>query len=664
MIKLLQSLGNIKTEDEQIELLRKLVGYFRPIRSSAPDYSEKALLEFIKLLEREDTLREDLKKVVHALILSSDIVKLLTNNGLLSNRGFIQELKHKITTKILPEVYPRNSIEYKIDILFYKKTDVIWIRKISDQTWVKLFRLLNFDDLNEEKWQTEQLLQAITVLSYKLAGLGLEKEIAGRFEDNSAIILPYLEQNKLVNKLQENYNTSSKLFNSESEDLRQLSVMLNQCSSNIEGIRKKRLSIGTSLEQTFILERMRQLIQRMRLLLKLLLQEDNQRDFVPLFKKLIRNEKQKTEVIPFVRQNISLLAYQVSEHEGNTGEHYITTTTAEYRNFFFSSTGGGFIAGLMAFTKTLLHHLPLAPFWTAFSYSLNYASGFILIHISGSTLATKQPAMTASAIANALDDKKNQEVSLENLAIVIARTSRSQFISLLGNLCICFPLGFLMALVYPFISGQELVSNDEALKMLHDIHPWQSAALFFAGIAGIYLFLGGIISGYYDNLVLYSHIPERIKKMPLFLKILGKKTTNRFSDYIQHNLGSLAGNFFLGGFLGSTAIFAGFFGLGLDIRHVTISSANFGIILYEVGHYLSYKTIAIGMLGLMGIGFMNLLVSFGLAFLIAIWSRGISIGQYAQFLGYLKTYFFKYPQDFFFPPAKTRTVEDVWPDQD
>ena len=36
-------------------------------------------------------------------------------------------------------------------------------------------------------------------------------------------------------------------------------------------------------------------------------------------------------------------------------------------------------------------------FGKAFLYSLNYAAGFILIYLTGATLATKQPAMTAPA---------------------------------------------------------------------------------------------------------------------------------------------------------------------------------------------------------------------------------------------------------------------------
>lgn len=56
----------------------------------------------------------------------------------------------------------------------------------------------------------------------------------------------------------------------------------------------------------------------------------------------------------------------------------------------------------MATMKTLGSSLVLAPIGKAFINSMIYGLGFVTIHIAGGTVATKQPAMTAAAIASTI----------------------------------------------------------------------------------------------------------------------------------------------------------------------------------------------------------------------------------------------------------------------
>ncbi len=50
-------------------------------------------------------------------------------------------------------------------------------------------------------------------------------------------------------------------------------------------------------------------------------------------------------------------------------------------------------------------------------------------------------------------------------------------------------------------------------NLLHDLHPLRGLALLYAAIAGVYLFLSGLISGYYDNLSLYHRVPVRLRRV-------------------------------------------------------------------------------------------------------------------------------------------------------
>src|SRR5580704_18288776 len=131
---------------------------------------------------------------------------------------------------------------------------------------------------------------------------------------------------------------------------------------------------------------------------------------------LVRNENRKNSVREFLSQCLGYLAYQIAEHKGSKGSKYITSSPAEYRNMLVSAMKGGGIICFVAIIKNLLTAVPMAIFWHSFSYSANYSIGFVLIEESHSTLATKQPAFTASAVASSLDTRKNsQEPNLYNL---------------------------------------------------------------------------------------------------------------------------------------------------------------------------------------------------------------------------------------------------------
>jgi site-specific recombinase len=311
--------------------------------------------------------------------------------------------------------------------------------------------------------------------------------------------------------------------------------------------------------------------------------------------------------------------------------------------------GGGAFVALMAILKVFVYYWHLPPFPEAFCYSMIYSIGFIIILITGSTLATKQPAMTAATIASSLHETKENEVSISNMVLLIAKTSRSQFVAFIGNLAIVFPLAWLLAWAYHWCYGTHIMDLAKAHKSIHEIHPWQSGALFYAAFAGVFLFLAGIISGYYDNKVVYNQIPQRLRHHKLFKKVLGVKVLGKLSYYVEHQLGSLAGNFYLGIFLGSAATIGFMFGIPLEVRHITISTGSIAIAFASQNNHITTPDLISSVLGIIGIGFLNFAVSFGLALLLALKSRGVHFQQKRELLRELRLYMIKKPTAFFFP---------------
>jgi site-specific recombinase len=188
--------------------------------------------------------------------------------------------------------------------------------------------------------------------------------------------------------------------------------------------------------------------------------------------------------------------------------------------------------------------------------------------------------------------------------------------------------------------------------LLHDINPVTSLSLFHAAIAGVCLFLSGLISGYYDNKASYNKIPERLLQVATLRRLFGVDRWGRITNYIGNNLGALAGNFFLGILLGSIGQIGVILGLPIDIRHITFSSANFAIALAGLDNHLTWQVWSISLTGIFAIGMVNLAVSFSLALYVAMRSRNVSFEQSGQLVRLLWQRFVRRGRDFFFPPKE------------
>lgn len=353
-------------------------------------------------------------------------------------------------------------------------------------------------------------------------------------------------------------------------------------------------------------------------------------------------------------------AGQIAEHKGRRGEKYITTNREEFSILFRSAVGGGFIVSFVAVIKNLLGKMVLPPFWMGFLYSTNYAAGFVTMDRTNTTLATKQPAFTASAVANSLDSKKHKgHPDLKNLAITIGNISRSQIASFAGNLLVVFPLTYLLVWLMEYSLGYRIVNGDQALKLLGDQHPYHSFALLYACFTGVFLFLSGIISGYVENHIIYGQLTERLRNHPVLSHTMSPVKLNRLVEFFNKYSGPLTGSIALGFFLGMSSIVGKIFGIPFDIRHITISAGNAAIGYFGLEQPVHWSYLLIVFLGVLGIGFLNFFVSFSLAFFVAMKSRGLRMRDYPELFSTIWRYFRKYPVDFLLPPHHPRKAADI-----
>ena len=646
----------LHSPNRSLEFLAELIDTIRPQNAKDLDQATLRFKALLYQIGQDRTSLFSLRKALLTQFLKTNIVIALTENGIVSSRGLVQELMGKVKHKVLPELQAPDNFLFVINKIFYKKSDHIWVEGIDKDLWKQFFEGLGIQINLTEPKLIGQLQRALQILSYRITTLGLEKDITNRFENASDAIFPFLEQNRLVNEYLHQYNsvvpiTSQRIL------LTNITESLHNCNQSVQWIREQRIVYGTSLAQTYIITRLQQQIDRLFIILDVLDVDShfNTDRFVDYFKTVVRNENQKNSIREFLSENTSYLAYQIAEHGGRTGKKFITTTRKDFWKMFQSALGGGMIISFIGIIKNLLEKMALAPFWQGFLYSTNYSLGFILIQDTGSTLATKQPAYTANNVASSFDVQKvGDEPDLRNLAITIAKVSRTQLASFTGNLIVVFPLTYLLAWFFFRYTGTMIATGAAAQKLLTDQQPFHSWALLYACFTGFFLFLSGLIAGYVENYVVFGRVADRLRNLSSFKNRFSEKRRYKIIHYLENNLGSLIGNISLGFFLGMAGFLGKTFGVPFDIRHITIAAANAAIGFFGLDHQVSGKEIWYTVIGVGCIGFLNFAVSFGLAFIVAVKSRGIHLRNYPEFAGILWRYIKRFPRDFVKAPAERR----------
>jgi len=687
---MLSILERLDPDSDRIDLLVDLVDQLRPRRADDALYARSQVRTLTQLLKGNPGQAWALRRYLTTLLETRRHTSLYSDVGILSNDGFFTELKKRIAYRVLPPALDELYLSDTLDRLLCRDDDHVWIRSVADADWLALFDTIAAaappggrpDDAPQRARQVmvRGLLDAIRTLSCRICALGLEPRLIHAYREIEEVDSPFLMQNIETNAWLDGYGRLLAGEIAQMEDARHLLVMLDQCEEVVMKIRRGALNSGTTVALTYLLVALGQSIERLRKLLfladvggaqstrtapddMLAIQEDpapHRAAALALAHELAEAHNTKYEVRGLLRNNIDLLARNVTENASRTGEHYIAERRSDLRSMFGSAAGAGVIVGCIALVKILISYLHSAPLIEALLYSVNYALGFMLVHVLHFTIATKQPAMTAARIASALHEGSQggsrRQVDVDSMAALINKVFRTQIVAVFGNLATTIPVAWLIAVGWNWIFGHHLVNVFKARALVEDSHPWHSLALLHAAIAAVWLFVSGLVSGYYDNKALYTRMALRVQQLRWLRRLVGQERALRFSRYLEDNLGGLMGNLVFGILMGTTATVGFLLGLPLDIRHVTFSSANFAIGAVGLDYNLDAQTIAITILGILLIGMVNLLVSFGLALWVALRARKIRLQHGFKLLRALGRRLRAAPLDFFVGPRDLDTL--------
>ncbi|QDO94542.1 hypothetical protein FNB79_11390 [Formosa sediminum] len=513
-----------------------------------------------------------------------------TKYSLMEEYGFSSGIVSRIFKKMLPNIPDTNTVEY---VLLKQENPIPYVLDLID------FKTISTSHT------AKQLDLSIKALCAKVVAFGLDNQIKAKIDYLELDVEPFTI---LLEKI--NY-----LYNCEREETLELINTLKAIERLIIELRKNKNKIGTSFHFTLTTRRILEYTTRVKELLFLKLNITSEKYWKNLLIDFIEYSKYKDSVRRYISRHSDLVAIEIVEHNSSKGQKYIAENGKDYWNFFNKSLFGGSIIAVFALFKLIITSYNLPELTNALLFSINYALCFIIVKELGGIIATKQPAMTATTIAKNIDKEGNLKYdSMKSITTIVRKVFRSQFISIMGNfiMAILFACG-IMYLIQKFnIDLSGIVKPEYLIKK---VVPTPQLVLY-AGIAGFFLALSGLISGYVDNKVIASKISHRIRNNSNLFN------SNRIATFFEKKAGVLFGNISLGFFLGSSFLLSHFSPFEIDIRHVAFSSANLGYAIMNFDFNL--KTIILGLVGALLIGLVNFIVSFSITFYLALKSRGVN----------------------------------------
>lgn len=646
-----------KETEDSYDALVEIVSAIRPKKPKS--VVEVNLSGLITFLTENKSIAKEFSSYLTELFSGKKINKILTDAAILQDAAFFHEVKKRAFAKFLPFQHPIDSLEYVLIQVFHSDTDPLWINKIPQTQIEELYDLLGFTSIYETTKQNtilSEVMMSMSLISQRMSGRALELDVLKMVPEYFHYESPFAAFEKELHLVKETIeeDQSSRSIKSDSLAYKQLLVLHKQCEEYVEKAFANSSKYGITIHVNQSLLRIRQQLYRLKIMLPLLTvdqKNDQKRNSIRLAYKLIKYNCTRNNLRTFIKESTQLLSYEVTQHTAKTGEKYITQSKAEYFKMFNTALGGGFIVGILCIIKVLLSKLDTSDFGYAFLYSMNYSIGFIAIYLLGFTLATKQPAMTAAALIRALQEgmkKKDSEEKHQVFAVFFARVFRSQFIAFVGNVIMAFPIS-LLGIYLIDLAFDYNIAETKWKKLVTDLSPIHSMAIFHAAIAGCFLFLSGIISGSVANRDKHYEIYQRIKEHPFLKRTFGKVKAEKFAKLYEMKWAGIISNFWFGIFMGTTASVGIFFGLNLDIRHITFASGNLALGLYGSNYTVDNWMIFWGIFGIGIIGLVNFIVSFGLSLGLAFRSRDIPITELSSITASVWKHFKHKPFSFFFP---------------
>jgi len=601
----------------------------------------------LQVLERNPHWKKSVSTTIRSILKDQSGLQLFSQTGLSQEGGLFGEGIDRLLRKILPAPLHENELSELFSRVFTDENDALWITNIPNETLGQIVALIQYDAPKPKETflnLQQDIADSLLVLGSKVSSTGLSHEIRSRLPFANITESPFFRLNQ---KLEKMANLDEPLLFIECQG------EIENCRRGIQDVIRQLEESGVSISIVFKLESLSNSLNRIEVLLRLLSPNTVSKrtgDLITRFiAELVRTNLSNMTAVDLIQRNLHLLARKIVERTGTSGEHYITKDRREYKYMLWSAGGGGLMTVITTLIKIVLAKMNLALFFQGFFSWINYAGSFVAMQFLGLTLATKQPSMTAPVLAGKLKHIQDSN-EVQGFVEEVTRITRSQFAAALGNIGMVIPGALLFEVIFYNISGHHVVNHEYASHTIDSFHPFKSLTIPQAALTGIILWLASISGGWLENWVVFRQIPEAIAQHRHLMKVIGKKRSRSFSKWFLANISGFGVNISLGFYLAFSPIVGHFFGVPLDVKHITLSTGALTFAVCGIGRgNLDPWSIGFACLGILIIGLLNFGVSFALALAVAMRARNVEPKWLRVLFKHVWAKFKKTPAKFFLP---------------
>lgn len=651
----------LESLDPQAELVQRhlwLISLFEWVRGDCRSVSASIarITLLLDTLQARPETRDRWLSWWQTLAETMDGTTLLADYGFAARSAFVSEFFERIRLNCLPCTPETADASTLFSLMLSQGFDAQWLAALDESNLERIAASLrsppsaSCDGIPPtlSPWQ-ETILEAITFCTSQVRALGFSPELRLRMSAPAREAMPFHALARDFNAVRDTFLASPTHDN----DARQAALKgfrerLEACRSAAASVYTHLDNHGISVNLVFQLRQLRERVLRIRALTDCLVSHHPQASTARLLAHLVTVGQERRSLRALISSNTSLLAAKVAERSSETGEHYITRTVAQYRAMLRQAAGGGALTAVTTWMKFSVMALGLSAFWGGFWAGTSYAVSFVAIQLLQFTLATKQPAMTAPAMAAKLKDL-SAPFALDAFADEVTHLVRSQVAAVLGNVLVVFPVVLVISAALQWFTGQSMIDAKEADHVFHSLSLLGPTALF-AAVTGVLLFASSIIAGWAENWFVLHRLESAMRYNPRIAARLGLERAQRWASFTRANVSGFAANISLGFIMGLVPAFAGFFGLGLEVRHVTLSAGQLGAACAAMGwNVVREPALWWSVASLPVIATLNVGVSFYMAFRLAVRAHNVTGLDQARIREVIWRRWASAPLSFFWP---------------
>jgi len=640
------------TPEDRLAWLRNVSAWVRADPGDNPEARTVApqsvrMKHLLGVLERQPERRAAFAATLRAALGHRDAFDLLIETGMPREAGFIGEFTNRVFARLLPEPPPTDLAGLFVQV-FPAREDAKLVAGVNAENWRGILELLGHGEGAAEFRAdlAKASARAVASLAIQVCAATMPSAVRRRMQLAEGQALSAWTLPVAAGEFVEACDSRDVARRTEKAEA--LLALIGRALMEVDQAYAHLDDQGVSVSVVYQLERIRAQLQRAGELTELLASPEHMPRVLPHFiASLIRDVHDHRSALALLRQNFELAARKVVERSAETGEHYITRDGAEYREMVARASGGGAVLAVTTYVKFAFASLHWPPFFDGLLASVNYAASFVFIQFAGLTVATKQPAMTAPALAarmRDLDDKVKMEAFVDEVANLV----RSQSASIFGNVFVVFPVSYLLGMA--LLAAHDIpIDAEKAAKTVDSLSILGPSALY-AAFTGVLLWFSSVLAGWVDNWFHYRRLGPAIASHRRLAYVFGPSATQRVAGFLNREIAGLTANISLGFLLGSVPVVLAFYGLPVEVRHVTLSSGQLAATAVVLGWGIAASaSFWLAVAGIALIGALNVGVSFALALNVAIQARGAEGVRRRSVYGAILRRMTRAPASFLFP---------------